>query len=151
MIMVTIIATILLLIFLFLAAIHFYWVFGGQWGKDAVIPTNEHHIKVLKPGPLSTFIVAVGLLIFGVVVWIAAMGASFDSLVWLHKIAHYGLWIIAGIFFLRAMGDFRYVGFFKKHKQTKFGMNDTKYYSPLCLTISLLTIILALMSIVLPK
>ena len=32
----------------------------------------------------------------------------------------------------------------KKIKQTKFGKNDTNYFSPLCLTIGILTIILEL-------
>jgi hypothetical protein len=47
---------------------------------------------------------------------------------------------------LRAIGDFNYVGFFKKIKHTKFGKNDTKYFSPLCLTIGVLTIILELIN-----
>ena len=56
----------------------------------------------------------------------------------------YGLWIIASVFILRAIGEFNYVGFLKKIKHTKFGQNDTKLYSPLCLTIGILIIIIAL-------
>jgi hypothetical protein len=66
---------------------------------------------------------------------------TFNTPDWLSK---YGLWTIAVIFTLRAIGDFNYVGFFKKIKHTKFGKNDTKYFSPLCLTIGILTIILEL-------
>lgn len=55
-----------------------------------------------------------------------------------------GLWIIAIIFMGRAIGDFKYVGFFKKYRSTKFGQNDTKYFSPLCMVIGILTIILGI-------
>jgi hypothetical protein len=55
-----------------------------------------------------------------------------------------GLWLIAGVFMLRAIGEFKYVGFFKKVRKTAFGLNDTKFYSPLCLLIGLLMMIIQL-------
>ena len=45
----------------------------------------------------------------------------------------YGLYVVASIFLIRAIGDFNYVGFFKKVTTTEFAINDTKYFSPLCL------------------
>ena len=48
----------------------------------------------------------------------------------------YGLKIIAGVFLVRAIGDFRYVGFFKKIKGTIFANLDTKFYTPLCILLS---------------
>jgi len=142
--MTTIIAILLFIIFLFLAGIHIYWALGGLWGSDAVIPTKENNVKVLNPSVLSTFIVAFGLLGFGLVVLLNVVELDYKLPSWLDIIYKYGLWVIAGIFILRATGDFNYVGFFKKHKQTNFGRNDTKYYSPLCLIIGILTIILEL-------
>ncbi|PTT14637.1 DUF3995 domain-containing protein, partial [Flavobacterium sp. HMWF030] len=50
-------------------------------------------------------------------------------------------WIIIFIFILRAIGDFNYVGFFKKHRNSEFALKDTKYYSPLCLLIGVLTLL----------
>lgn len=140
--MTTIIAITLILIFLFISSIHFYWVFGGKWGSDAVLPTNEdNNTKMLNPTIIATLIVAFGLLGFGLFILVMSGLITFDTPQWLSK---YGLWIIAGIFTLRAIGDFNYVGFFKKIKQTKFSKNDTKYFSPLCLIIGILTIILEL-------
>ncbi|UQB67279.1 DUF3995 domain-containing protein [Epilithonimonas zeae] len=139
--MTTVIAIILFLIFLFISSIHFYWAFGGKWGSNAVLPTKDDGIKVLNPSILSTVIVAVGLLGFGLFILVMSGLITFNIPQWLSE---YGLWIIASIFTLRAIGDFNYVGFFKQIKQTKFGKNDTKYFSPLCLTIGILTIILAL-------
>ena len=140
--MTTIIAITLILIFLFISSIHFYWVFGGKWGSDAVLATKEdNNTKTLNPTIIATLIVAFGLLGFGLFIFVMSGLITFDTPQWLSK---YGLWIIAGIFTLRAIGDFNYVGFFKRIKQTKFSKNDTKYFSPLCLIIGILTIILEL-------
>lgn len=140
--MVTVIAIILFSIFLFISSIHFYWAFGGQWGSDAVLPTKaNNNTKVLNPSILPTLIVAFGLLGFGLFILVMSGLISFNIPQWLNN---YGLWIIASIFTLRAIGDFNYVGFFKKIKHTKFGKNDTKYFSPLCLIIGIFTIILEL-------
>ena len=109
---------------------------------DSVIPTKDKTSdKIFSPSPLSTVVVAIGLLGFGLI----ALGGTglFSDGVEL-KYFRWGNLFIAFIFLARAVGDFNYVGFFKKIKQTKFGKNDTKYYSPLCLTIGILTIILEL-------
>ena len=140
--MTTLIAFLLFLIFLCISSIHFYWAAGGKWGSDAMLPTKaDNNVKVLNPGIVSTLIVAFGLLGFGFFILIVTKLVTFSLPQWLTT---YGLWIIAGIFMLRAIGDFNYVGFFKKIKHTKFGESDTKYFSPLCLVIGVLTIILAL-------
>lgn len=131
-----ILALFLFVIFLFLSSLHFYWALGGKWGSGTVLPTKSdaNNQKALNPGIVPTLIVAFGLLAFGLFPLIITDMIPFELPHWLEKS---GLWILAGIFGLRAIGDFRYVGFFKKHKNTKFGRNDTKYYSPLCLLICL--------------
>lgn len=139
--MTTIISLLLFLIFLFLSSIHFYWAFGGKWGSSAVIPTKDDSIPAMNPGIIATLIVAFGLLTFGLLPLIITKTIPFTLPTWLEKS---GLWIIAGIFTLRAIGDFNYVGFFKKHKNTAFGKNDSRYYSPLCLIIGALALILQL-------
>ena len=37
----------------------------------------------------------------------------------------------------RAIGDFKYVGFFKRVRGSKFARMDTLVYSPLCLLLAL--------------
>ncbi len=49
----------------------------------------------------------------------------------------YGLLLVGGIFFLRVIGDFRYVGYFKRITDTAFAKMDTALYIPLCLVISI--------------
>ncbi|MDX1959150.1 MAG: DUF3995 domain-containing protein [Leptospiraceae bacterium] len=140
----TLLAIPLITIFLFLSSIHVYWGFGGKWGNGAVLPTKTDDEKVIMPGPIPTFIVAFGLLGFALVVLLNIIHIDFTEYFGLTFIHKYGLRVIAGIFLFRAIGEFHYVGFFKKHKHTKFAINDTKYYSPLCLTIGILAVLLEL-------
>ena len=139
--MVVVISILLFCVFLFLSSLHFYWAFGGRWGSQSVFPKSDDKRPTKNPGKVPTFIVASGLMVCGFFYLIKGGLIAFDLPFWLDQ---HGFEIIASIFILRAIGEFNYVGFFKKIKYTKFGLNDTKYYSPLCLIIAALTIILAL-------
>ena len=135
------ISIILSFIFLLLSIIHVYWALGGTKGKDIAIPTKDNNTKVFSPGILSTLIVALGLSGFALFILIKVKRLNLPIPFLIDK---YGLWIIATIFFLRAIGNFKYVGFFKKIRHTKFGEYDTKYYSPSSLIISVMAIFLEL-------
>ncbi|WP_409416048.1 DUF3995 domain-containing protein [Flavobacterium sp. PS2] len=137
----TTIGLILVTIFLFLAGIHIYWGFGGKWGNDAAIPTTANNEKVINPKLKECMVVAIALLSLSVLVLIKSEIIVFSLPNWLQE---YGLWIISILFIVRAIGEFKYVGFFKKVKTTKFAQMDTKYFSPLCLFISILATTLAL-------
>lgn len=45
--------------------------------------------------------------------------------------------VLALMFAVRAVGDFRYVGFFKRIRGSRFARMDTLYYSPLCAALAL--------------
>lgn len=137
----TVIGIFLFLIFLFLSGIHFYWGLGGKWGGDSAIPTRANNEKVMNPKLFECFVVAFGLLGFAFLILIESEIITITLPNWLQE---YGLWIISILFLLRAIGEFKYVGFFKKVKTTKFGQMDTKFFSPLCLLIGLLGIVLEL-------
>lgn len=122
-----------------LSLIHFNWAFGGTWGFDKALPTNENGIKVLNPRKIDSAMVGFGLLVFGMYYLIKIKLISVDIPL---LILNYLGWIVAIIFIGRAIGDFRYVGFFKKIKNTEFGKLDSKYFSPLCLAISILSLLL---------
>ena len=142
--MATLLASILFLIFLFLSGMHIYWAFGGQWASSAVIPTREDNYVATMPGIIPTLFVALGLLGFGFTALLQVMIFNAELPAWLTAIRTYGLWIIAVIFIIRAIGDFNYVGFFKKIRHTKFAVNDTKLYTPLCLLIGIMALLLEL-------
>lgn len=121
------------LILLAISGIHFFWAFGGRWGADAAIPTNKEGKRMLSPDIFATLVVAFGILAMALLHLEKVQVLSLPIPAWINA---YGLKIIAGIFLLRAIGEFRYAGFFKKVKNTKFATLDTKYYSPLCLILS---------------
>lgn len=122
------------LILLSISGIHFFWAFGGRWGADAAIPTSQDGKRMLSPDIFATLVVAFGILAMALLHLEKVQIINLPIPAWINV---YGLKIIAGIFLLRAVGDFRYVGFFKKIKETKFADLDTKYYSPLCLLLSI--------------
>ncbi len=142
--MTTTIAIFLFLLFLFLSGIHIYWGFGGKWASESVIPTKDDNVKVIMPGIIPSLIVAIGLLFFGILELISTIDLDFTIPIGFKIINKYGLWAIIIIFGIRAIGDFKYIGLFKKIKHTKFAISDTKYYSPLCVIIAVLTLILEL-------
>ncbi len=129
-------------IFFTLGLLHLYWATGGQWGFASTLPTNASGDRILNPRKSDSAVVGLGLLAFGVF-YLMSTGLIVNPLPdWVFNI---GGWLIPAIFLLRAIGDFKYVGFFKKVKGTSFGKIDTRFYSPLCLGISLLGLILQLM------
>ncbi len=62
--MTTILSIILLAIFTALSLMHFYWLFGGKWGLEKVIPTKENQTSTLSIPKFATLIVALVLILF---------------------------------------------------------------------------------------
>jgi len=135
--MYTFLALIQSLILLVLSLIHFSWVFGSTWGLDKALPTNPEGIKVLNPSKFDSAIVAIGLLLFAI---FYLLKGDFISLSVPSYILRYAGWTISAIFILRAIGDFKYIGFFKKVKSTEFAKLDTMLYSPLCLGLGVIAL-----------
>lgn len=137
-----ILSILLSVIFLVLGLIHFNWVIGGKFGFSEALPTKESGERVLNPKKLDSAIVGIGLTEFGIFYLLKSGLVVFNSLEWLMK---YGGWIIPSIFLLRAIGEFKYVGFFKTVKKTDFAKLDTKLFSPLCLAIAIIGITIQLL------
>lgn len=137
--MIAILSIALFLIFLGLSIIHFNWARGGIFGFETVIPTKENGDLVMKPRVIDSVMVGVWLLLFALFYLYKSTIFQFEIFTW---ISNYVGWIISIIFIARAVGDFRYVGFFKKVKQTKFAIADSKYFSPLCLFIGITGLII---------
>ena len=135
--MIIILTRILTTIFSVLAIIHFYWALGGQFGFENALPTNEQGIKILNPKSMDTAMAGIVFLIFGLL-YLFSLNALKNKI--LIIIQNIGLWVIPIIFLTRAIGDFKYLGFFKQIDRTAFADMDTKFYSPLCLIIALIGI-----------
>ena len=119
-------------IFFALALLHAYWALGGRGVSDAVIPTRGGAV-VFRPGRITTLAVALALACAGAVVlgrigwWSVRIGMlPFTA----------GCWTLAAVFAARAVGDFRYVGFFKRERASRFAQYDSRFYSPLCLVLA---------------
>src|SRR3954465_5609785 len=123
------------------ALLHVYWALGGQWGARSAVPELDGE-PVLRPGPFSTLAVAALLLLAAALV-LGRSGAGprlFPSI-----LNAWGSWAVAVAFVARAIGEFRYVGFFKRRKGTRFAVLDTRFYSPLALTFGVGAAIIAVM------
>jgi hypothetical protein len=131
-------SSLLVIIFVSIAVLHFYWAVGGRWAIEAVVPTNENGKPVLKTSVAACLVVGVGLFAFALYYLIAA--GIIDFILSGFILTALG-WLLPSIFFLRAIGDFNYVGFTKKIKGTTFARLDTLYFAPLCLLIALLGLV----------
>ncbi len=138
-----VLSIVLFLIFIMLAMIHFNWAFGGKWGFEEALPTKETGERILNPTALESAIVGIGLMMFGFFYLIKSGMLDVPVPMWITK---YAGWVILGIFALRAIGDFKYIGFFKKIKQTEFGKMDSRLYTPLCLTIGFIGMLIQIIN-----
>ncbi|MDR2122538.1 MAG: DUF3995 domain-containing protein [Flavobacteriaceae bacterium] len=135
---------ILSLIFACIATIHIYWAFGGNWGKQQAVPTTTTGVSLFVPNFFSCFGVGIILISFILLV-------NYGDLDFIPQKIYISLLIIVAIIFLmRTIGDFKYVGFFKKVNETNFARLDRNYYSPLCLIIFILIIVKLFNTIVNP-
>jgi hypothetical protein len=126
-------------IFAVLSLFHVYWALGGKLGSTATVPFKNER-RLFTPSKPGTIMVAIALLI--------AMLTVLGQLnVWGGVIPkplfYWGTLDISLLFFLRAVGEFRFVGFFKRIRDTRFAHWDTWLFSPLCLFISISAFVIA--------
>lgn len=133
------IAKILIAVFVVLGLIHLYWAAGGRVGHAAAIPQVGDKPS-FQPGAIAT--IAVAFALFGAAGVVAIRsGVLADPA--LSFLATVGSWALAAILALRAVGDFRLVGFFKRVTGTPFARADTLFYSPLCAMLAALVAVVA--------
>jgi hypothetical protein len=119
-------------IFAILSLFHIYWAFGGQIGGANAIPSNNG-VPIFKPSIFATLLVA-GALLLAMLTVLGQIGFFGETIpVWIFRWATFGISIL---FLLRAIGEFKYVGFFKKVNDSGFAYWDTILFSPLCLYIA---------------
>ena len=127
-----IIALSLIATFVGLSLIHAYWGLGGRVGLLAAIPEVDGK-PAFQPSVLATLVVAIGLALCAVVI------ASTAGILTLPLPRTVSVWLtraLALVLLLRAIGDFRLVGFLKRIRHTRFARLDSAVYSPLCLVLA---------------
>jgi hypothetical protein len=120
-------------VFLALALWHFRMALAPAAGKGGAVPSVDGK-PLFVPSRGSTVAVGVALVSFAALVastaglWPLAVPA--EVLAWLSYALALGL-------LARAIGEFKYVGFFKRIRGSRFARLDTWVYSPLCLLLSI--------------
>lgn len=135
----TAVAWLLAFTFGVLSAFHVFWAFGVKLGESGVIPEVDG-APSFHPSRGSTLGVAFLLALAACVVLARAGLLAVPLPAFVARFAAFALGIT---FVLRAVGDFRLVGFFKSVRGTKFAANDTRFFSPLCIAIGVATLWLA--------
>jgi hypothetical protein len=119
-------------VFIALALWHFYMASRLGPGSSGAVPSSDGKPLFVPSKPAT---IAVGLVLCLLAGLVAATAGAIPSalspsaLKWLSFALAFGLAV-------RAVGDFRYVGFFKRVRDTRFALLDTFFYSPLCLGLS---------------
>jgi uncharacterized protein DUF3995 len=128
-------------VFVALALVHVYWAFGGRIAWRAAIPEVRSGLA-FTPSAAATFLVAVALFAC------AGLVAATAGVIALPPVSPTVLtrlsFALALVLLLRAVGDFKLVGFFKRVRGTAFARLDTTVYSPLCLVLALGVFVVAL-------
>ncbi len=116
-------------IFAILAMLHIYWAAGGSFGSDVTVPMVEGK-RSFSPSITATLLVAAALFTAMLVILgqLRVWGIGLPRWVF-----YLGSWTICLLFFIRAIGDFKLIGFFKQVHDTGFAYWDTRLFSPLCL------------------
>ena len=84
------------------------------------------------PGRLAVLVVSVLLALAALIV---LQRASLGPALVPAALLPGAIWTLAVVMIARAIGDFRYVGFFKRVRGTTFATLDTKFFSPIVLVL----------------
>ena len=116
--------------FALIAVLHVFWALGFKLDIRNLVPVINNE-PVFTPGPIGTFLVAIVLFSFAGV----SLSLGFPDTI---PVSYLPFIKIAGvtigiILFARAIGDFKYAGFFKRIRGSNFARYDYWLYSPFCL------------------
>ena len=121
------------LVFAALAGWHFWMALTPPSGHGGAVPVADGK-PLFVPSRRATVVVGGLLLAFAALV--AATGRLFDP-----RLPHTVLVVLSGLLAIgllaRAIGEFRYLGFFKRVRGSRFATLDTFVYSPLCLLLAI--------------
>jgi hypothetical protein len=134
----TILGILLSAIFAILSLLHVYWAAGGRFASIAAIPTVDGK-PLFRPSMSATLLVAAAL--FAAMLTILGNLGLFGEQIprWIFR---WTTFLIALLFLLRAIGDFKLLGFFKQINDTGFAYWDTVLFSPLCLFIAVVAFLI---------
>jgi Protein of unknown function (DUF3995) len=92
------------------AAFHFYWGFGGQYGRHVAVPQREDGTSLFVPTTTATLAVALALALMLVALAVYEMRLD---LFLPRSLMRLGMSFLAVIFLIRGLSWHRYVGLFR--------------------------------------
>jgi hypothetical protein len=120
-------------VFVALALWHFRMALRPASGVSGAVPSVDG-MPLFVPSTRATVAVGIVLLLFACLVaatgGLVHVGVSPRLLTWSSFVLALGL-------LARTIGEFKYVGFFKRVRGSRFARLDTLLYSPLCLLLAL--------------
>lgn len=125
-----VVALFLVILFAGLSLLHIYWALGGRFGVSVAIPEVEGR-PLFSPGVIGTLVVA--LLLAGIALVALVLGFGVGAMSVISPYTVYLGYAVGMVLVLRAIGEFRYVGFFKRVKGSRFAAYDSWLFSPCCL------------------
>ena len=117
-----------------LSALHVDWALGGKVVKGAPVLPERDGQPVFRPSRVAAVVVAIGLL--GAAVVLVLRTGVLDYLIG-GPALRWASWSVAAVFLLRSIGDFRWVGFFRRERGTRFASWDARLYTPLAFALGL--------------
>jgi hypothetical protein len=131
--MTMVVGAVVSVVFVTLALWHVRMALFPASGLSSAVPSVSGK-PLFMPSAKATLAVAAVLLLFACLVAAAAgiidVGLPVRVLCWLCGALALGL-------LARAIGDFKYVGFFKRVRDSRFARLDSLLYSPLCLLLAI--------------
>jgi len=120
-------------VFIVLALWHFYMASRSSTAPSGAVPSVDGK-PLFRPSARATVAVGVLLVLFAGLV--AATAGILPLRLPGFILVGFSYALAAGLL-ARAVGEFRYLGFFKKVRGSRFARMDTFIYSPLCLLLSI--------------
>jgi hypothetical protein len=127
-----VVASIVTLAFIALAVWHFRMALSPSRGTYGVPSVDGKPLFV----PSARATMAVGIVLLAFALLVAATGGLVSIGLAPRLLSWISLALAAGLL-ARAVGDFRYVGFFKRVRASRFAQLDTRVFSPLCLALAI--------------
>lgn len=122
------------------SGVHMYWLLGGTWGYRAVVPSMDTG-PLFRPSKFATGVVAV---LIALAAWLVMEWGGIVRVLFPDVLLAYGGWLLSAVFLIRAIGDFKWLGLFKRKRGTVFAQWDSMLYSPLCLLLGVALITIGL-------
>jgi hypothetical protein len=126
------VAVIVCAMFVTIALWHLYMAWSPRTGATGSVPSVDGR-PLFVPSTGATILVAIMLVLFACLV---AATAGFVQVAVPQPTLRWLSYLLAAGLFARAVGDFRFVGFFKCVRGTRFATLDYLLYSPICLLLA---------------